>query len=102
MDEIGWVQKARPETILQLKELGIADNPNEQDEMEPAVAADNMQDFSQFLMGESGGVDVYDMIFSGDQNSSYNFADMELADAATADEMFAQIANISMPQFVTP
>jgi hypothetical protein len=107
MDEIGWVQKARPETILQLKELGIGDNPDG-DELEPPVAAmaDNMQDFSQFLMGESGGIDVYDMIFSGDQNlngsGGYNFADMELADATTADEMFAQIANISMPQFVTP
>ncbi|ETN46375.1 uncharacterized protein HMPREF1541_00559 [Cyphellophora europaea CBS 101466] len=54
MDDIGLVQKARPETILQLKELGIVDGD---DELGPA---DNLQDFSQFLMGESG-VDVYDM-----------------------------------------
>lgn len=104
MDEIGWVQKARPETILQLKELGIVDNPEDESSLESsAVAPDSMQDFSQFLMGESG-IDVYDMIFPGDQagTGNYHFADMELADTATADEMFAQISNISMPQFVTP
>jgi hypothetical protein len=97
MDDIGMVQKARPETILQLQELDI------DEDFPPGSTTEHGQDFGSFLLGDSG-VDVYDMIFSADQSAStgYSYADMDLADAATADELFAELSNISMPQFASP
>ena len=95
MDEVGWVQKARPEVMLQLQELGIGEEGSQ------TQPADHLQDFSNFLMGEDVA-DPYDMFFPSEQTGSYHFAEMELPDHATADEMFAQISNLSMPQFLTP
>lgn len=105
MDEVGWVQKARPEVMLQLQELGLGGEEGS-DETTMQHTADNLQDFSNFLIGEDAGADPYDMFFPGEQagsGSSYHgFADMELPDHATADEMFAQISGLSMPGFLTP
>jgi hypothetical protein len=97
MDDIGLVQKARPETMLQLQELGIDQDFPERSNIE------HSQDFGGFLLSESG-VDTYDAIFSADQSAStgYFYADMDLADGATADELFAELSNISMPQFLSP
>ncbi|KPI38713.1 uncharacterized protein AB675_5719 [Cyphellophora attinorum] len=95
MEEVGWVQKARPEVMLQLQELGIGEEGSE------SHAAEHLQDFSNFLIGEDSS-DPYDMFFPNEQAGSYHFADMELPDHATADEMFAQISSLSMPQFLTP